>query len=125
MTFIKRMIAGFVVGLGLLLLAGCATTASLPAGSVTPQAPSVSAGAQFYNMCVDYRAAVQMITSFGKYLTPAQVSQVSMITQTITPICETPPTNAAQETQTVSAALTQLAIYEGLEAAAAKKGGTP
>ena len=118
----KKILAALTLAVGF-VLSGCATTASIPAGAVT--ASPTAALTTFYNRCVDYNAALRLTTALGQYLTTPEIQQVSLISHTITPICEAPPANPVAATQQVTAALTRLAIYEAIEASALKGAKKP
>ena len=86
-----------------LTLGACATT--------TPQAQT-----QYVQACAAYGAALTTAATLRKdgKLTPAQIAQVSLVDQQITPICTGPlPANPTAQTQQITAALTALAIMEG------------
>ena len=93
----------FLASLMALALAACATT--------TPQAQT-----QYVQACAAYGAALTTAATLRKdgKLTAAQIAQVSLVDQQITPICTGPlPANPTAQTQQITAALTTLAIMTG------------
>lgn len=86
-----------------LALGACATT--------TPQAQT-----QYVQACAAYGAALTTAATLRKdgKLTAAEIAQISLVDQQITPICTGPlPANPTAQTQQITAALTSLAIMEG------------
>jgi hypothetical protein len=99
-----------IIVIQLFLLAACASLSS-------PSATTQSAQAAYVQSCAAYGAAFATATelrSAGK-LNQAQIDQVTLLDQQITPICTGPlPADPTAATQQVTAAITSLAILEAI-----------
>jgi uncharacterized protein YceK len=99
--------------LAMTVLAGCATVSG-PAA--TPQSAQVA----YSQSCAAYGAAFEgalQLRIAGK-LNQAQIDQVTLLDQQITPICTGPlPVDPVAATQQITAAVTTLAILEAIKKA--------
>jgi len=109
-------------------LTACATvtpTTSTGAQPTLTQAQTIALQAKWYNTCIDYRAGLTAVTTFGQdgFLPKSAVPQVNLIDETVTPLCgPTPPKDLTAATATITKAVTQLGIDEALAVATMKQG---
>lgn len=100
----------------LLAMSVLASCASVTGPSATPQ----SAQTAYAQSCAAYGAAFEgalQLRIAGK-LNQAQIDQVTLIDQQITPICAGPlPADPVAATQQITAAVTTLAILEAIKKA--------
>jgi len=111
-------------------LTACATvtpTTSTGAQPTPTRAQTIALQAKWYNTCIDYRAGLAAVTTFGKdgFLPKSAVPQVNLIDETVTPLCgKTPPKDLTTATAKITKAVAQLGIDEALAVATMKKGAT-
>ena len=93
---------------GVAAMAGCATLNT----PVSHKAQMVA----YHNACVAYSAGFAGALAAGEdgYLTKADIQQVNLMDENITPLCRKQPTSLTTATTEITQAITKLAIYESL-----------
>ena len=105
---LRKYLPKLAMGGAVAAMAGCATL-DAPVSHKTQMVA-------YHNACVAYSAGFAGALAAGEdgYLTKADIRQVNLMDENITPLCRKQPTSLTTATTEITQAITKLSIYEAL-----------